>query len=278
MRFICGDKFVEMSDFTYNVGGNPDDYYHHPNTFEAKAVESFSGTPIIYTMTSNVGTLFPMLEKTNKRIVLLTHNSDHRVTKELYDKLPPNVIRWFSLCVDYHGDRLTSLPVGIENRQRIEFHHQPKVEKLLAKRAEEKTYKNLLYICFSIWTNKKERELPYKLLAGKPFVTTIPNPNIFDFDRYIDDIYRHKFVLCPEGNGTDTHRKWESLYLDSIPVEKRNVNNSFYQDLPICFVDSWEQVTEEFLNVEYERIINTTWNLDKIEFPYWKNLIKSYTI
>ena len=221
MNFINGDKFVAMSDFVYNVEGNPDDYYHYLNTFNIDAVNAFNGVPIIYTMTTNLETLFPIMEKVTNPIVLLTHNSDRRVTKKLYDKLPPNVIRWFSLCVDYRGDRLTSLPVGIENPHRIEFHHLPKIEKILQKRSEDKTYKNLLYLCHSIWTNPKERAEPYKLLTNKPFVTTIHTPNIFNFDEYIDNIYRHKFVVCPEGNGTDSHRKWECLYLDTIPLGKK---------------------------------------------------------
>jgi hypothetical protein len=90
---------------------------------------------------------------------------------------------------------------------------------------------------------------------------------------YLDDIYNHKFVLCPEGNGTDTHRIWECLYLNTIPIEKRNINNSFYEDLPICFVDDWEEITEDFLNREYERITNTEYDMSKIDFKYWKQKI-----
>ena len=92
---------------------------------------------------------------------------------------------------------------------------------------------------------------------------------------YIDKIYNHKFVLSPEGNGTDTHRTWEILYLKSIPIEKRNINNQFFTDLPICFVDDWEEITEDFLNKEYDRINSIKWNLEKLDFNYWKNKILS---
>ena len=35
--------------------------------------------------------------------------------------------------------------------------------------------------------------------------------------------------------------------MGSIPIELRNLNNRFYIDLPICFVDDWKEVTESFL-------------------------------
>jgi len=125
-----------------------------------------------------------------------------------------------------------------------------------------------------LWTNKQERAPLYHHLAGKLWVTTIQNPNIFDFYGYITNIHGHKFVACPSGNGIDTHRTWESLYLNSIPIERRNLNNAFWSDLPICFVNSWEEIEEDFLNAEYARIISKEWNLAKLEFPFWEQLIK----
>jgi hypothetical protein len=80
-------------------------------------------------------------------------------------------------------------------------------------------------------------------------------------------------VLSPRGNGLDTHRFWETLHLKSIPVVIKNPNNSYYTDLPVVFVDSWGEVTEEFLNSEYERISNTEYDLEKLYFKYWKNKI-----
>ena len=277
MRFICGDRFVEMSNFVYTID-NPDDYYRHPNTFSKEAVEAFSGIPIIYTLTGNAKSLLLELSKVNKKVVLITHSADVPIDKELYNLIPHNVIQWFSQNATYIGDRLHAIPIGIENTQRKEFHHLDKPKMLLAQMAKEKTYKNLLYLNCSDWTNRIERKPLYQHLAGKPWVTTVHNPNIFDFYGYIANIHGHKFVACPSGNGIDTHRTWETLYLDSIPIEKRNTNNAFWRDLPICFVNNWTEISEDLLNAEYKRIINTSWNLDQLEFPFWEKLIKSYTV
>jgi hypothetical protein len=94
-----------------------------------------------------------------------------------------------------------------------------------------------------------------------------------NFDSYLDSIYNHKFVVSPQGNGIDTHRTWEPLYMGSIPIEKRNLNNRFYTDLPICFVDDWGQLTKNFLDSEFDRITSREWNLKMLTFEYWKNKI-----
>ena len=278
MNFICGDKFVEMSDFVYTRPNCPDDYYKIPNTFTKEAIEAFNGIPVIYTLTPNASTLFHHLHSIKKKVVVITHSADMPADKDLYDMMPETVVKWFAQNAYHHGEKLHSIPIGIENAQRKEFHHQDKPSKILAKAETEKTYKNLCYLNCSIWTHRDERAECYRHLAGKPWVTTVTNPNLFDFDGFIDNIYRHKFVACPRGNGIDTHRTWETLYLDSIPIERPNPSNAFWRDLPICFVQNWHEVTADFLTREYDRIMNTEWNLDKLFSPYWEKLIKSYTV
>ena len=278
---VCGDKFAKISDFIYTIP-NPDDYYKYPNTFTKEAVDAFNGIPIIYTLTGNVKSLFAELAKVNKKVVVITHSADINITKELYDLCPPNVKKWFAQNVLYHDVAIWGIPIGIENPQRIEFHHVEKEKKLLAKLQEDKIYKNLVYLNCSGWTNPAERLPLYKHLENKPWVTTVRNPNIFDFDSYIDNIYGHKFVACPAGNGIDTHRTWETLYLGGIPIEKRSPHNYYWDQLPICFVNSWDEITEEFLNKEYKRIMtaeaNNQLNLGPLDFAYWERMIKLYTI
>jgi hypothetical protein len=185
--------------------------------------------------------------------------------------VPQNVLHWFSQNVCIIDPRLSSLPIGLENRR---WH--PEVQKknrMLGKLQTARKIKNLVYINHNISTNTAERTTPYDLLKDKPFATVAYGFNPRNFDNYIDEIYNHKFVVSPPGNGVDTHRKWETLYLGSIPIEKRCPNNTFYEDLPICFIDSWDQVTESFLNNEYNRILQNQWNISKLYMSYWINLI-----
>ena len=45
-------------------------------------------------------------------------------------------------------------------------------------------------------------------------------------------------------------------------------------DIAKCVDNDWDQITEDFLNAEYERITSTKYNLQKLTFQYWKNLIE----
>ena len=130
-----------------------------------------------------------------------------------------------------------------------------------------------MYMNHNIKTNRNERLKLYQIFEGKSWITIEYGTNGHKFDNYINNIYNHKFVICPEGNGIDTHRTWETLYMGTIPIEKRNINNQFYIDLPICFVNDWNKITEKFLESEYIRIKQSMLDTDKLDFKYWKNKI-----
>ncbi len=268
--FIVGEKFYsDYVDFVFSsdiIEDRNEDYNKLIPTFDINKLKDIN---IVYLHTMYKNQFFELIKNLDKKFIIVTHNSDINITN--VDNLPKNVIKWHSQNVNCINERLYSLPIGLENSKW--FPHIQKQSKILDKVKEPKSIKNLVYMNHNIHTNLKERVVPYNLLNNKSFVTLEYGSNGQDFDWYIHNIYNHKFVICPEGNGIDTHRKWESLYLNTIPIEKRNINSRFYEDLPICLVESWEQITEEFLNREYNRIMNTVWNLDKLDMFYWKNEI-----
>lgn len=226
----------------------------------------------------------------NKEIpfILISHNSDGSVTdnptrfnvgssNDADSRLiPDNLVCWYTQNVKVKHSKIKSIPIGMEND--IWFPEINKIEKIINKINEEKTYINDVYMCFNINNNFSERNYLFNLLNNKSFVTSEIgyNGNNDLFNRFLNNIYNHKFVVCPEGNGIDTHRTWETLYLGSIPIEKRNFNNIYYENkLPICFVNDWNEINEDFLEKEYNRIKNTDYNLDLLNFNYWKNKIEN---
>lgn len=270
---IQGNKFKSLTRFHYApariyTGHNyrdainnfpPSDYRYLANTLNGELKDG----DIIYTHSYYVDQLFE--KKIDKRYILITHNSDRNI-----DFPPPeNVIRWFSQNVNIIHERIESIPIGLENN----IWYPEKKEKMNRKLTQKPKYRNLVYINHNIKTNPKERQKPYEVLKGKQWATIGNGANGEGFDNYLDNIYNHPFVVCPAGNGLDTHRTWECLYLGTIPIEKRNLNNRFYTDLPICFVDEWEEINEKFLHDEFMRIKDATWDLAKLSFAYWKNLI-----
>jgi len=276
LNYIQGEKFYQLADFLYSPNIKPefDDYNFIVNTFNVDLLKE-NNIYIIYTHTLYVKHLFNTIKDINNNInikfIIISHNSDINIDNRFI--IPNNVIKWYAQNVNIvDNDKIESIPIGHPNNRW--FPEQRKLEKITNKLKETKKYKKLLYINHTIKTNSKERKEPYDLFQNKSWVTLTYGTNCVDYDRYIDDIYNHKFMLCPAGNGIDTHRLWETLDLKTIPVVKKHINNLYYKDLPICFVDNWSDITEEFLNNEFDRIKNIKdWNLNKLGFDYWKNRI-----
>jgi len=267
--YINGELFFQLSDFLFNQSVSfYEDYYKFKNTFILEKLKPYS---VIATYTHLAEILFNYLKYYDGKIILITHNSDINITKDIFDKKPKCIMKWFSQNVNYNNDNLISLPIGLENNKW--FQNIQKINRMKKILNTKKTNKNLLYINHSISTNVSERKEPYEIFKNKKWAILKYGKNGLNFKNYLKNIYNSKFVLSPDGNGIDTHRLWECLYLNTIPIVKNGINVDFYKDLPICIVESWKDINENFLISEYGRINKTKYNLDKLTYTYWKNLI-----
>lgn len=120
-----------------------------------------------------------------------------------------------------------------------------------------------------------DRKRIYSIFENQSYVEVGKSENTYDGRlNFLREISQSKFVICPRGNGVDTHRLWESLYLGSIPIVKyEKTYHDNFLDLPILFIEDWDQITEEFLNGKYEQIINSEWNMSKLNISYWEQEI-----
>jgi len=117
----------------------------------------------------------------------------------------------------------------------------------------------LCLLCFSY--THQERQRAYNMLTNKPFITDLNK----DSNKYgstqsrllgrvpVEYNYemtaRAVYAISPRGCGEATHRFFEAIYLDCIPVVKRTntVFDRLYALYPCLVVDDWNQVTEELL-------------------------------
>lgn len=243
-------------------------------------MELADGAAIVYRHTHDVNKFFKTVT-VDAPFILISHNSDgcimscpDREDHADINLAPSNLVHWFGQNVNVIDPRVSSIPLGLENDKWLS--KTPKTMLMRTAKQTPPVIKNLLYVNHNIATNPAERQAPYQIFDGKSWVTLQHGKNGAGFTEYLNQLYSHKFILCPQGHGIDTVRTWEALYMGVIPVEKRNLNNRFYTDLPICFVNNWEEITEDFLNAEYERIKSTEWNMEKLKFSYWKDKILGY--
>ena len=195
------------------------DYRYLKNTLDFAQLKS---DDIIYTHTFYADQLFEKLEKLeNQQFIVVTHNADTNV-----QIVPPDNVYWFTTNVDIRYKSVKSIPIGLEN----DFWLRDKKKIMETKLKNPKNYKNLVYVNHNVKTNPKKRQKPYDVLRREKFATIYAGSNGHGFDNYIDNVYNHPFVVCPEGNGIDTHRIWECLYMNTIPICLKNINLEFYDE------------------------------------------------
>ena len=213
----------------------------------------------------------------NNKFVLITHNGDYSVNSDMskFIESIPNLKMWFGQNINCINSRITSLPIGLENTKNwTKFSKKD----LLYSSNKNITPEKLIYANFSLYTNPSERLSCYELVKNSSFITDKCANQVTQeyYQNWIEDVCDHHYVLCPRGNGIDTHRLWETLYLGRIPITTRNFNTKFYENLPILLVDNWSEITEELLNDKLEFFSNkSNFDLDLLKMSYWRNEILS---
>jgi hypothetical protein len=91
-------------------------------------------------------------------------------------------------------------------------------------------------------------------------------------------ISRSKFIIAPRGCSIDSYRLWDAIYFGCIPIVVKYEGYNQFEDLPILFIDKWEdysELTEEYLNHIWDKFSVMDFNYEKLKFSYWENEITS---
>jgi hypothetical protein len=174
------------------------------------------------------------------------------------------------------------IPIGVTNSTNESEYHRLFGNNELFMKANKVDFlaqsNGLVYGCFSTQTNPKERLPLAKLLLRSKHTFEEPEFSVNGRIRYLENLRKYAFTACPVGNGIDTHRLWEVLYMGGIPIIKKNrILETMLEELPFVLVQDWDQIKDEdFLKNSWERISNRpNYNFDKLKLDYWINLIHS---
>ncbi len=215
--------------------------------------------------------------KIKKPVTVFAH-SDYRLTDNLIQQYNQHFIKYiFSTNADCFDPRAEGIPHGLTEDCHDTVDHPITGNKniLYDVLRSKKELKYNCYMNFRVKTNYNVRAVTWNTLVDKPFIykklTEDHNINLTDRKQFLQDIYDSAFTVCPRGNGIDTVRLWESLYCRTIPIVKRENAMRYFQDLPILWIDDWNEIESvSWLNKQYERIMDSQWNLDKLKIPYWE--------
>lgn len=181
---------------------------------------------------------------------LITHNGDWPVTSNNIDLLEdPRLIKWYGMNCQIKHPKLQPIPIGIANEQ---LPHGNKDELLEIINTDIPKI-HLCYSNFDITTNFLRRPEIYEIIKTKTFVDI--ETQKLPYKQYLTKLKSYKYVISPPGNSIDCHRIWESIYLGVIPIVEKHLAMEYFYDLPILFIDSFNDVTLELLNTFYDEII-----------------------
>ena len=242
------------------------------------------------------------LDKMENPFVIVSGNSDHTVIDDIpsahklldHDKL----IMWYSQNVTYSHPKLNHIPIGVDYHTLSISHGnhdwtslKTPISPVLQEselRNIKKTFIPLINTrCISV-TNfhlamgpplrrTQIRTKIYNILKDKKGIEWLPKQTREEFWKSLNDV---AFVICPFGNGLDTHRAWEAISLGRIPIIEKSELNEVFKDLPVAIIDDWNNFNEIWLEREFTRIVNLIKNkeykLNKVLLTYWSNKINSH--
>jgi|TARA_R110002012_G_scaffold260919_2_gene442695 hypothetical protein len=223
--------------------------------------------PLMYAESDNYIKAINFIQsRSDRNFRLLTHNSDVIIDK---CEVPENLVSWHAQNLNFTHHKVFSLPIGLENP-----HWHPMKVSVMQNSEDVKDRLIKAVGQFNPMTFYEER---YNLLematSGRVYADCKSAINGFQFDNYVSSLRKYAFCLCPRGNGIDTHRVWEALYLGCIPIVKNYITHSCLSDMPILFIDDWSEVTEDRLQTEYDRINKIVFSYEELQFSYWKKRI-----
>jgi hypothetical protein len=241
------------------------------------------GKTIFFCKTDYLLRDFQTITKLNNEVVLITGNSDYPITDEIVSLAPKNIKKWYAVNALTHSNMVEPIPLGLENQyfsirddHGIGYPDRASLKESILQNLD-KNYipTQFLYCNFNITTNPAYRQKIYDMAKQLKYITLdSPILSLYDMFQKIQD---HKMVLCPAGNGIDTHRLWEVLYCNRIPVTFKIANYKIYElykKLPIIILENIHQLTNfKLLQNKYQQIINKKYNINILNIKYWKNKI-----
>jgi hypothetical protein len=203
--------------------------------------------------------------------VLIFGNSD-RDFPDFPSSIPNSVKRIFLQNSTFTDSKFRVLPIGIENLSiamngrakffKEEFISQKKMSKALVgpvsmTHAERNIFSNENWLANS------------KIKFQQNWMPPA---------RYAMFSSQYQYILCPRGNGFDTHRFWETLYRGSIPVVKASPWAVSIQALgiPLLQINEWtpEEVLDAITHSEYREILPSS--IPSLWWNYWDEEIKNF--
>lgn len=270
-------KFIRISSYPYISGDTFRTIANHIyDEIKYLNYDKIQKKEILFIKTDLINKFIEINQIRHLDNVLIFHNSDKSVEKEHLEKLTNKFSLIFAQNLNVNVDdykNVFPLPIGFENRSYL-MHGRLNSFNKVSKNVIIKTNDKKILCGFNPNTNKARRNI-------LEIVSKSNNIDLLRFtghSEYLKILSTYKFNLCPEGNGLDTHRFWESLLVETVPIVKRSDFISNFKNLNIpCYVlDNWDELKTLDLNkldTFYDANLDLIKEKKYIYFDFWKKFI-----
>lgn len=183
-----------------------------------------------------------------------------------------NVSRVFAQNLLQGAPGLEVLPIGLENAWRT---NHGMIRGFASRGRERWRRESRVMWTFSVGTNPSERSRAAASLRQCQMATAL---GPISPSRHRAALRTFSFVASPPGNGLDTHRTWEAMYLGCVPIVLRSFMTERYAELglPVWVIDSFDElqaVGERELEQRYS-ILRPQFDSKVLWFDYWRQRMK----
>jgi hypothetical protein len=248
-----------------------------------KFSELHDGNKIIFCKTDFIFNEFELISKIPNDVILITGNSDYPIDESRFHLKPNNVKKWYAQNAIVNDECLIPLPIGLENKLEsvrpghgIGYYDRVLEKEQLLSRSITKQPIKKYYSNFKVETNYLHRSKIKSICENSPHIDW--EESKLYLTEFFDKILEYEAVICPIGNGVDTHRLWEVLYSNRIPIIIRVGNfkiYELYEKLPIIILDDENDLyNEKLLDNKIKEVQNNQYDMSLLDYSYWETLIK----
>ncbi len=256
--FLSGDAFADNVDLQV-----------YPPIFRKKipSVKKVASAEIIFCPSQKINEFFSDYGRYINAKILIFGNGDEEF-RSFDHRIPKSVKRIYLQNLMFTDELFRLLPIGIENIRLI----RNGFPKNFANSNDEKKHRVL------VGPYSNTHQIRSEINALKFSDDRIEKQTVFlEPHDYAKKSVKFKFIAAPRGNGVDTHRFWEALYLGSVPIVEKSEwsNNLANLDIDYEVVDSWcEENLKEILERRDNCKVNNNTSSD-LWLPNWIEKFKS---
>lgn len=246
-----------------------------------------NGENIIFCKTDFLFEEFEKIKKLKNDVVLITGNSDYPIDEYRFNGKPKNVKKWFAQNAIVNDIDLIPIPIGFENKlpalrdgHGIGYYDRVSLKENLVLRNLQVIPTKKIYANFNVGTNTYHRTMVRDVCIKSNHIDwDAPNLSVVEF---FDKILDYEMIVCPVGNGVDTHRLWEVLYSNRIPITIKVGDfkiYELYEKLPIIILDNIEDLYNiDLIEEKLEKIKSNEYDLSILDISYWLDEINQNKI